>query len=106
MGYQVPKELLLYHFSDNFLFTENIRVCVTKDILFQGLNIPPMQAVGWEGVFGFSVLSVLLVAFYWIPAPPHFDNNARGTVEDAIDGLVQIGKFGSHIHIAYKGVVS
>lgn len=55
-----------------------------------GLNIPPLQAVGWEGVFGFSVLSVLLVIFYWIPAPPHFGNNARGTVEDAIDGLVQI----------------
>ncbi|XP_063837460.1 solute carrier family 35 member F6 [Ostrinia nubilalis] len=56
-----------------------------------GLNIPPLQAVGWEGVFGFSVLSVLLVVFYWIPAPPHFGHNARGTVEDAIDGLVQIG---------------
>lgn len=56
-----------------------------------GLNIPPLQAVGWEGVFGFSVLSVLLVIFYWIPAPPHFGNNARGTLEDAIDGLVQIG---------------
>ncbi|XP_075990720.1 transport and golgi organization 9 [Anticarsia gemmatalis] len=56
-----------------------------------GLNIPSMQAVGWEGVFGFSVLSFLLVIFYWIPAPPHFDNNARGTVEDAIDGLIQIG---------------
>ncbi|CAH0703742.1 unnamed protein product [Spodoptera exigua] len=56
-----------------------------------GLNIPPLQAVGWEGVFGFSVLSSLLVVFYWTPAPPHFGNNARGTVEDAIDGLVQIG---------------
>lgn len=63
---------------------------VYEEKYVSGLNIPPMQAVGWEGVFGFSVLSVLLVAFYWIPAPPHFDNNARGTVEDAIDGLVQI----------------
>lgn len=48
--------------------------------------------MGWEGVFGFSVLSALLVVFYWVPAPPHFGHNARGTVEDAIDGLVQIGK--------------
>ncbi|KAJ2954513.1 hypothetical protein O0L34_g2796 [Tuta absoluta] len=56
-----------------------------------GLNIPSMQAVGWEGVFGFSVLSVLLVVFYWTPAPPHFGHNARGTLEDAVDGLVQIG---------------
>ncbi|XP_021184844.2 solute carrier family 35 member F6 [Helicoverpa armigera] len=56
-----------------------------------GQNIPPLQAVGWEGVFGFSVLSGLLVIFYWTPAPPHFGNNARGTVEDVVDGLVQIG---------------
>lgn len=56
-----------------------------------GRNIPPLQAVGWEGVFGFSVLSVLLVIFYWIPAPPHFDNNPRRTVEDVVDGLIQIG---------------
>ncbi|CAH0578394.1 unnamed protein product [Chrysodeixis includens] len=55
-----------------------------------GLNIPSMQAVGWEGVFGFTVLSGLLVVFYWTPAPPHFGNNPRGTVEDAIDGLIQI----------------
>ncbi|KAG6452494.1 solute carrier family 35 member F6 [Manduca sexta] len=55
------------------------------------LNIPPLQAVGWEGVFGFSMLSVLLVIFYWVPAPPHFDNNPRGTVEDIVDGLIQIG---------------
>ncbi|CAH2035358.1 unnamed protein product, partial [Iphiclides podalirius] len=56
-----------------------------------GLNIPSMQAVGWEGIFGFSILSALLVIFYWVPAPSHFGNNPRGTVEDAIDGLIQIG---------------
>ena len=44
-------------------------------------------------MFGFSVLSVLLVVFYWVPAPPHFDNNARGTIEDVVDGLVQIGGY-------------
>ncbi|XP_059059735.1 solute carrier family 35 member F6 [Achroia grisella] len=64
---------------------------VYEEKYVSGLNIPPLQAVGWEGVFGFSVLSGLLVVFYWVPAPPHFGNNARGTVEDAIDGLVQIG---------------
>ncbi|CAH0716709.1 unnamed protein product, partial [Brenthis ino] len=64
---------------------------VYEEKYVSGLNIPPLQAVGWEGVFGFSVLSVLLVIFYWVPAPPHFDNNARGTIEDVVDGLVQIG---------------
>ncbi|XP_045509896.1 solute carrier family 35 member F6 [Colias croceus] len=64
---------------------------VYEEKYVSGLNIPPLQAVGWEGVFGFSVLSVLLVIFYWVPAPPHFGHNPRGTVEDAIDGLIQIG---------------
>ncbi|XP_048004805.1 uncharacterized protein LOC125240776 isoform X1 [Leguminivora glycinivorella] len=64
---------------------------VYEEKYVRGLNIPPLQAVGWEGVFGFSVLSALLVVFYWTPAPPHFGHNARGTVEDAVDGLVQIG---------------
>ncbi|XP_061719897.1 solute carrier family 35 member F6 isoform X1 [Cydia pomonella] len=64
---------------------------VYEEKYVRGLNIPPLQAVGWEGVFGFSTLSALLVVFYWTPAPPHFGHNARGTVEDAIDGLVQIG---------------
>ncbi|KOB74780.1 putative solute carrier family 35 member f6 [Operophtera brumata] len=67
------------------------RTVIPREWLGISLNIPPLQAVGWEGVFGFSVLSVLLVVFYWIPAPPHFGNNARGTVEDVVDGLVQIG---------------
>lgn len=64
-----------------------------NSLCIAGLNIPSMQAVGWEGVFGFSILSVLLVIFYWVPAPAHFGNNPRGTVEDAIDGLIQIGTF-------------
>ena len=29
-------------------------------------DIPPLLAVGWEGVFGFSVLSILLIPMgYW-----------------------------------------
>ena len=29
-------------------------------------DIPPLLAVGWEGVFGFSVLSLLLIPMgYW-----------------------------------------
>lgn len=60
---------------------------------FVGLDIPPLQAVGWEGVFGFVILFFLQIIFYYIPAPAPFNQNARHTVEDAIDGLVQIGKY-------------
>ena len=52
-------------------------------------NVPALQAVGWEGIFGFFILTILLVPFYYIRfsvsalSPAHFEN--------AIDGLLQIG---------------
>ncbi|KAF4525075.1 hypothetical protein B566_EDAN001989 [Ephemera danica] len=53
-------------------------------------NIPALQAVGWEGVFGFSMLGLLLIPFYFIKVGPPFSDNPRGALEDAIDGLVQL----------------
>lgn len=32
-------------------------------------NIPPLQAVGWEGIFGFFTLGLLLIPFYYIIVP-------------------------------------
>lgn len=54
------------------------------------LDIPSLQAVGWEGTFGFVVLSILLVPMYYIHVPPRFSNNPRGVMEDAIDAFVMI----------------
>lgn len=53
-------------------------------------DIPALQAVGWEGVFGFSFLSILLVPMYYIKVGPPFNDNATGTLENAIDALIQI----------------
>jgi len=30
-------------------------------------NVPALKAVGWEGTFGFLMLSSLLIPFYFIP---------------------------------------
>lgn len=46
------------------------------------LDIPSLQAVGWEGTFGFIVLSILLVPLYYIKIP--------GLSVDAIDAFVMI----------------
>jgi drug/metabolite transporter (DMT)-like permease len=54
------------------------------------LDIPSLQAVGWEGTFGFAVLSVLLVPMYFIHVPARFTNNPRGVMEDAIDAFFMI----------------
>jgi len=40
-------------------------------------NVPALQVVGWEGIWGLSVLSCILVLFYYIPgssAGNHFEN--------------------------------
>lgn len=77
-------------------------------------DIPPLQAVGWEGneiniffflsfpsiillafvflgVFGFLMMSVLLVPFYFIQVGyPLAGNNSRGVVEDFPEAINQI----------------
>lgn len=54
------------------------------------LDIPALQAVGWEGFFGFCTLSTLLLPMYFIHVPAPFSNNPRGVLEDLPDALIQI----------------
>lgn len=56
-----------------------------------GMDIPALQAVGWEGFFGFSVLGFLLVPMYYIKVGHPFNNNAHGSLEDFVDAMTQIG---------------
>ncbi|XP_018015720.1 solute carrier family 35 member F6 isoform X2 [Hyalella azteca] len=52
-------------------------------------TVPALLAVGWEGLFGFITLTILLVPFYYIPAGM-FSGNPRGTLEDPIDAFIQL----------------
>lgn len=63
---------------------------VFEERFVAGLDIPALQAVGWEGFFGFFVLSFLLIPMYFIPVPARFSNNPRGVAEDAIDVFYMI----------------
>lgn len=63
---------------------------VFEERFVAGLDIPALQAVGWEGFFGFFVLSLLLVPMYFITVPARFTNNPRGVAEDAIDAFYMI----------------
>lgn len=53
-------------------------------------NVPALQAVGWEGLFGFTTLAVLLVPMYFIHVPYPFGHPPRFVLEDALDGFVQL----------------
>ena len=51
----------------------------------------PIEVVGWEGVFGFSIMSLLLIPFYYIPVGKVVGQNPRGVLEDAVHGFTQMG---------------
>jgi hypothetical protein len=65
---------------------------VYEEIYVVKLDIPPLQMVGYEGVFGFGILTLILIPLNFIPnidALKHI--NSGSTLEDPIDGLVKIG---------------
>ncbi|XP_050464317.1 solute carrier family 35 member F6 [Cataglyphis hispanica] len=54
-------------------------------------DIPALQAIGWEGIFGFIGISIALIPLNYITAPPPFADNSRGTLEASVEALVEIG---------------
>ncbi len=70
---------------------------VVEEKFIGGYDIPALQVVGWEGTFGFAVLSIVLTIMYFVPASgPFCAANSGGFThcdhfEDAYDAVVQIG---------------
>jgi len=65
---------------------------IVEEIFIDKYDVPPLQVVGWEGVWGLTFLSGVLVAMYYVPSPaafcaypPHCDH-----FEDAYDALVNM----------------
>lgn len=61
---------------------------VVEEKFVNGKDIPPLQAVGWEGIFGFVTLSLLLIPFYFIHVPSA--TNPHSALEDLPDALYQL----------------
>ena len=64
-----------------------------EEKIIKKYQVPALQAVGWEGIFGFSILLVLLFPMYFIPwhlpaSSDFWQDTTR--FEDAIDGLYQM----------------
>lgn len=78
---------------------------VYEEKYVSGLNIPALQAVGWEGFFGFSVLGMLLVPMYYIQVGVPFSSNPDGgPLEDFFDAVAQIENSGQ-LAVALSGTV-
>jgi hypothetical protein len=67
-----------------------------------GQDIPALQAVGWEGVFGFIGICFVMIPFNFIRASPPFVDNSRGTLEATIDAFIQIAN-SRHLVVAIVG---
>ncbi|XP_038076440.1 solute carrier family 35 member F6-like [Patiria miniata] len=81
---------------------------VVEEAFLYKHKIPALQAVGWEGFFGFCVLSLLLIPFYFIDAG-QFSKLPDDALDNAIDAFLQIannriilvGTLGTIISIAF-----
>ena len=60
---------------------------VYEEKVVKKYNIPALQAVGWEGVWGFTVLGLLLVPFYYFSYS--FSSLHPSRFENAIDAALQ-----------------
>ena len=64
-----------------------------KFVKASGYDVPPLQAVGWEGVFGLVIVGIALIPMYYIPwnptlEPDFWQDHPR--FEDVIDGFCQL----------------
>jgi len=77
---------------------------VIEEKFISKYKVPPLQVVGWEGVWGFSILSCLLVVFYFIPgdsAGNHFENVPDAFVQMSNSYILVLALLGNVISIAF-----
>jgi len=67
-------------------------------------DIPPLQVVGLEGMFGFTLTSFFLFLFYFIPgssAGNHLENSPDALVQMGNSWIVMLSMFGTVVSIAF-----
>lgn len=63
---------------------------IVEERFVSGSNVSPLQAVGWEGIFGFITITILLIPMYFIKVGGDIFKNPNGQIEDVIDAFYQI----------------
>ncbi|CAG2235018.1 Solute carrier family 35 member F6 [Mytilus edulis] len=64
---------------------------VYEERVINRFTIHPLEAVGWEGIFGFVLLGLLLIPFFHIDAGA-FSELPTHKLDDAIDAFHQLGQ--------------
>ena len=79
--------------GDLLIFSSQVIVAsqmVLEEKFVTKYNVPALQAVGWEGTFGFTTLSLLLIPFSFIYVGESFGHGPRYVLEDAYDAVYQL----------------
>ncbi|XP_074597421.1 transport and golgi organization 9 isoform X2 [Brevipalpus obovatus] len=63
---------------------------VLEEKFVNSQEVSPLQAVGWEGLFGFLATVTLLVPMYFIYVGQGIFTNPYGQIEDVVDAFFQI----------------
>lgn len=63
---------------------------VLEEKYLKQYDIPPLQAAGWEGLFGFIIMIFVQLIGQFIPVGLPLGVNSQGTLSDFPDGCVQI----------------
>jgi len=94
--------------GDILIFSSQVIVAtqmVLEEKFVTKYNVPALQAVGWEGTFGFTTLSLLLVPFSFIYVGESFGHGPRYVLEDAYDAVYQLAH-NPLLLLAYFGTVT
>jgi drug/metabolite transporter (DMT)-like permease len=77
------------------------QMCIEEKIM--GLyGTPPLKVVGLEGMFGFTILSILLVPMYFIRIDGHpFENTPDAFVQISENPVIPIAMLGNILSIAF-----
>ncbi|CAL1536291.1 unnamed protein product [Lymnaea stagnalis] len=60
---------------------------IIEELFLKKRNFPPLQVVGMEGMFGFLLMTfIILPSMYFVPG-----SDAHGSYENSLDALVQMG---------------
>lgn len=63
---------------------------IYEEFYLSKYDLPPLKVVGYEGIFGFTTIGILLWPFYFIYTGETFGLGPEYRFEDAIDGFTQI----------------
>lgn len=66
---------------------------IAEEKLLKKFNVDPLKAAGWEGLFGFMIMSAAFIPMYYIPISPwhsfttSVQENYTSRFEDAVDAF-------------------